>query len=56
MQFLREVRSELRKIVWPTRQTTVTFTIVVIIVVAAISVIFWVLDTVFAELFKLVVG
>jgi len=56
IQFLREVRSELRKVVWPTRQQTMMYTIVVIATVAAISVIFWALDTVFAEAFKLLVG
>jgi preprotein translocase subunit SecE len=56
VQFLREVRAELRKVVWPTRQETIMFTVVVISTVAAVSSIFWVLDTVFAELFKLLVG
>jgi len=56
MQFLREVRAELRKVVWPSRQETAMFTLVVIMTVALVTVIFWVLDSVFAELFKLVVS
>ncbi len=56
LQFLREVRSELRKVVWPSRQETMMFTVVVILSVAAVTLVFWVLDSVFAELFKLVVG
>ena len=38
-QFLRDVRSELTKVVWPTRQETIRYTITVIIfsiVIAAI--------------------
>jgi preprotein translocase subunit SecE len=31
-QFLREVRQELKKVAWPTREETVTYTVVVLIV------------------------
>ena len=31
-QFLREVRQELKKVAWPTREETTTFTVVVLVV------------------------
>jgi len=48
-QFVREVRSELRKIAWPTRAETLNYgTIVLITLVFLISLIF-VLDLIFAK-------
>ena len=52
-KFVREVRSELRKVVWPTKKELVNYTIAVFIAVILISVIIGIVDTVFAELFKL---
>ena len=43
-QFLREVRQELKKVAWPTRQETTTFTIVVLIVTTAVTAYTFVLD------------
>jgi preprotein translocase subunit SecE len=37
VQFLREVRAELRKVTWPTRKQTVGSTVVVIILVMIVS-------------------
>lgn len=39
-----EARTEIRKVVWPTRQETVQTTIVVLIVVFIVALILWVLD------------
>ena len=48
-EFVREVRSELRKIAWPTRAETINYsTIVLITLVVLISLIF-VLDLIFAK-------
>lgn len=52
-KFVREVRSELKKVVWPTRKELVNYTIAVFVAVILISVIIGIVDTVFAELFKL---
>ena len=43
-QFLKEVRQELRKVDWPTREETVQTTIVVLIVAIIGGVIFFALD------------
>ena len=42
--FLREVRDELRKVVWPTREETVQTTLVVMIVVTVVAIALWLLD------------
>ena len=52
-KFVREVRSELKKVVWPTKKELVNYTVAVFIAVILISVIIGIVDTVFAELFKL---
>ena len=52
-KFVREVRSELKKVVWPTRKELVNYTIAVFVAVILISAISGIVDTVFAELFKL---
>lgn len=36
-QFLREVRQELKKVAWPTREETATFTVVVLVVTTAVT-------------------
>ena len=52
-KFVREVRSELKKVVWPTKKELVNYTIAVFVTVIIISAIIGIVDTVFAELFKL---
>lgn len=43
-QFLREVRSELRKVAWPGRQEVVSYTIVVLVVTVVLTSLVWGLD------------
>ena len=49
----REVRSEMKKVVWPTREETFRLTVVVIAISAIISVILFVSDSVFLSLIGL---
>lgn len=44
VQFLRDVRSELRKVTFPSRKETVTSTIVVIMVVFVVSIYLGIVD------------
>ena len=44
--FSKEARMELRKVAWPTRDETVKTTAVVAVLVFAMSIILWALDTV----------
>lgn len=43
----REVRSEMKKVVWPTREETIRLTIVVIAISVVISIILFVSDALF---------
>ena len=46
----REVRSEMKKVVWPTREETLRLTIVVIAISTVISIILFTADAVFQTL------
>ena len=46
-KWFRELKSECRKIVWPTREQTVNNTLVVLASVVIIGIFIWVLDIVF---------
>ena len=48
-RFLREVVAELRKVIWPTRNELLTYTMVVVVFVSVITAIVVALDYVFAE-------
>jgi preprotein translocase subunit SecE len=54
--FLRQVRAELFKVIWPTRKELVTYTSVVVVFVAVIMVIVGVLDLGFSKLVLQVFG
>jgi preprotein translocase subunit SecE len=54
-RFLREVRAELRKVMWPSRRETFMFTAVVIGSVVVISTLIWVVDSAFSQLLSLVI-
>jgi preprotein translocase subunit SecE len=45
-QFLREVRGELRKVVWPNRKEVTSYTIVVLVTTAVLVGIVWGMDEV----------
>ena len=48
-QFLKEVRQELRKVLWPTRRELVTYTIVVLVTVVVLTAYVFGLDVVFSK-------
>ena len=54
--FVREARTEVRKVVWPTRKETTQTTLIVIAMVGLVAVIMWILDGLFAWLVKLLLG
>ena len=49
-QFLREVRSELRKVAWPSRKELISYSLVVLVSVSLITLYITGLDLVFGEL------
>ena len=54
--FLRGVRQELKKVVWPTREELTTDTIVVLACVAFFALGFWLIDTGFLAALKGILG
>ncbi|MBI2022758.1 preprotein translocase subunit SecE [Candidatus Daviesbacteria bacterium] len=54
LDFLKEVRMELEKVVWPTKQQTIKLTVIVIVVTVAVGFFIGGLDYVLTELTKLV--
>ena len=55
-QFIKEVRTELKKVSWPTNKELVSYTGVVGLAVVIVCVLIWVCDTAFAKLFRLILG
>ncbi len=50
--FVREIRSELRKVVWPTRQQAINLTLIVIGVSAGVGIFLGLVDLTFTEMFR----
>ena len=56
LQFLREVRVELKKVTWPSRKQTLGSTTVVVILVLLISLFLGLVDVILSSLVKLVLA
>lgn len=54
--FFKDARTEVRKVVWPTRQETVQTTLTVFIIVVIVGIMLWLFDMLLAWLFKLITG
>jgi len=55
-RFVLDSRVELRKVYWPTRQETLTTTMVVLVFVVIASIFFWILDLSLASATKFFTG
>ena len=53
---LKEARSEIRRVVWPTREETLQTTLVVLALVFIFALILWILDSGLSWLVKSVIG
>ncbi len=56
VEFVRGARSELRKVVWPTRAETTQTTLIVIAMVVIMGVLLWLFDVLLLWLVRLVTG
>ncbi|MBI3394292.1 MAG: preprotein translocase subunit SecE [Spirochaetia bacterium] len=56
LDFLKESRDELRKVVWPTREEVLNSTVVVLGAVVVISLFLYFVDHAFEFVFEFVVG
>lgn len=55
-EFVRQVRQEVSKVVWPTRKETVVTTIMVFIMAAVMAIFFLAVDQVLSYVIKLILG
>lgn len=56
LQFLKEARSELTKVVWPTRKETIRITIAVVLLSLAVAVFLGAVDFGLTKLFEYIVN
>ncbi len=54
-KFWSEVKTELKKVNWPTKREFTVFTSIVLAAIFVIGVFFWVLDSVFLAILQLVI-
>lgn len=55
-RFIKETRSELKKVIWPGRKELVSFTSVVFIAVILAALLIFVFDLAFGQLLGLIIG
>lgn len=56
VQFLRDVRIEMKKVIWPSRQEVINYTTVVLITVTVVTTFILVLDLVLSKLLHLIIA
>jgi len=54
--FFRDARTEVRKVVWPTRAETIQTTLTVAVLVILVGLFLWMLDSILSWLFRLLTG
>ncbi|MBX2823997.1 MAG: preprotein translocase subunit SecE [Gammaproteobacteria bacterium] len=54
--FFRDARTEVRKVVWPSRAETTQTTLTVIVIVIIVGIFLWLFDSVLASLFRMLTG
>jgi len=55
-QFGGDVRNEVRKVVWPTRQETLQTTLIVIVMVLILGIVLWLFDMVLVNVLRFLTG
>ncbi len=55
-EMMKEARTEIRRVVWPTRQVTTQTTFIVVALVLAFALILWALDSLLSWLVATVIG
>ena len=55
-KFIREVRNETKKVVWPTRKETTTSTLMVFVMASVMAIFFLLVDQVLSWAIRLILG
>lgn len=56
LEFAKEARTEVRKVVWPTRQETMQTTLIVMVATVIVALILWGLDAILLRLVSFITG
>ena len=56
LTFAKDARTEVRKVVWPTRQEATQTTIIVLVATAFMSLVLWGLDLIIVQLVSFITG
>ena len=56
MEFIRQVQTETKKVVWPTRRETIMTGVMVMIMTLMLGVFFFTIDSIFAAIVKLLLS
>ncbi|HHW54927.1 MAG: preprotein translocase subunit SecE [bacterium] len=54
LKFLREVRKELGKVLWPSRSEVLSYTGVVLVTVVMVAALIWIVDSAVTQLLKFI--
>jgi len=55
-KFFKDLRSEFKKVIWPTKKQVINNTGVVLVTMVISSIFIWGFDTIFSQLLKLALG
>lgn len=55
VQFFRDARAEIRRVIWPTPRETRNLTLVVLVLSTILGLLMWAFDTLFSWLYRLLV-
>jgi preprotein translocase subunit SecE len=54
LKYVQQVRSEVSKIIWPTKRETVTTTVMVFIMATLVAIFFFLVDTIIGNILELI--
>jgi len=54
-KFFREVRAELKKVTWPTKNELISYTGIVFISVVVVAVLIWIIDAALTKVLELII-
>lgn len=55
-KFFREVKMEMKKVIWPTKKELITYTVMVFVTVFIVMAVISITDGVFSQLFRMLRG
>ena len=53
-KFLREVKAELKKVIWPSKNELISYTGVVFVSVTAVAILIWIIDTALNQILTMI--